>query len=416
MKKLSLACLFLAAATFGASAQLSVVKDAKKNFKDGDDINIFVAAIQPALTNPQSANLAETWYTAGEVALGNFDKIYNQYILTQKIDAPQAKNMGESLLTAYSYFLKALPLDSLPDEKGKVKPKYSSKIQKAIGGNSAKYNDAASLAFDVAKDYPLASKLWDVYLNMPYMDVLGKEKPKALDANGEAQLLFFNGYAKYQAENMEGAYADFIKALNSGFEDDNKQIYVFATNLAGMLKKTDDQLRYAKMGYDRTGETQYMNIVINNMLENDKYDDANAMIDDMLTKATEPAAQAPLYLFKGLIVERTEKDPMTRIDKATGLYKKCIELKPDMAAGYYNLAAQIVNKANELENNASDAEFANVQKQTVPMKIEAANYFKKAYELDEVNFSNVPSQLENLKYGMNNAEGEAQIKAIIESL
>lgn len=416
MKKLSLACLFLAATTFGASAQLSVVKDAKKNFKDGEDISTFVNAIQPALTNPESANLAETWYTAGEVALGNFDKIFNSYILTQKIDAAQAKNMGESLLKSYEYFLKALPLDSLPNEKGKVKPKYSSKILKAIGGNFHKYNDAASLAFDVAKDYPLASKLWDIYLQMPYMDVLGKEKPKALDAQAEGQMLFFNGYAKYQAENMEGAYADFSKALNDGYEDDNKQIYVFATNIAGLLKKTDDQLKYAKMGYEKTGETQYMNIVINNMLENDKYDDANAMIDEMLNKATEPAAQAPLYLFKGLIVERTEKDPMTRIEKATELYKKCVELNPGMAAGYYNLAAQIVNKANELENSASDAEFAAVQKETIPMKIEAANLFKKAYSLDEVNFSNVPSQLENLKYGMNNAEGEAQIQAIIESL
>ena len=52
-----------------ASAQMSVVKEAEKAMKSTDDsYKPVVEIITPALTNPETAGLAQTWYIPGKAA------------------------------------------------------------------------------------------------------------------------------------------------------------------------------------------------------------------------------------------------------------------------------------------------------------------------------------------------------------
>ena len=74
MKKM---ILFAAAAimAFGASAQMSLVKDLAKKAASNDPMELAAALeqIEPALTNPESAGDVLTWYTAGKAAFGGAD-------------------------------------------------------------------------------------------------------------------------------------------------------------------------------------------------------------------------------------------------------------------------------------------------------------------------------------------------------
>ena len=137
MKKM---ILFAAAImmAFGASAQMSLVKDLAKKAASGNpmDLMTVLEQIEPALTNPESANDVLTWYTAGKAAFGLYDKMYEAKLMKQPVED---KDMAEALTLAYQYYQKALPLDSVvevdkngapklnKDGSKKVKTKYTRK-------------------------------------------------------------------------------------------------------------------------------------------------------------------------------------------------------------------------------------------------------------------------------------------------
>ena len=98
-----------------ASAQMSLVKDLSKKATSGNPMEMIevLQQIEPAFTNPESANDVLTWYTAGKAAFGVYDEMYKATILQP--DAADPEMMGAALLSGYEYFMKALPLDSVPE-------------------------------------------------------------------------------------------------------------------------------------------------------------------------------------------------------------------------------------------------------------------------------------------------------------
>ena len=82
-------------------------------------------AILPALKDSTTKNLASTWFTAGEVYNAIFEEQQKKQWTTKNGDQ---NLMGESLANALNAYVKADSLDRLPNEKGKVKPKFTNKI------------------------------------------------------------------------------------------------------------------------------------------------------------------------------------------------------------------------------------------------------------------------------------------------
>ena len=136
MKKM---ILFAAAAVmaFGASAQMSLVKDLAKKAASNDPMELATALeqIEPALTNPESAGDVLTWYTAGKAAFGLYDQMLALKSLGQPVEESE---MGEVLIAAFDAYQKGLPLDTIvevdkktgqpklnKDGSKKVKTKYS---------------------------------------------------------------------------------------------------------------------------------------------------------------------------------------------------------------------------------------------------------------------------------------------------
>ncbi|MDE6121146.1 MAG: hypothetical protein K2F63_05100, partial [Muribaculaceae bacterium] len=151
MKKLCFLALGLAS-VLAASAQTSLVKDAERAMKNGTEGAKIVEMITPAFSDPATATLAQTWYVPGKAFFKEYDELLG--IKAFKPDDPKADpvKMANLLLKGYDYFMKALPLDSVADSKGKIKTKYSKDIASTLSGHLTDYSSAGADLFN-SKDY-----------------------------------------------------------------------------------------------------------------------------------------------------------------------------------------------------------------------------------------------------------------------
>ena len=117
---LTVALCVAASASF---AQKKVVNEAQSIAKGSNaDFGEARTLIKGALENPETKDDAKTWYVAGFIEDQQFNTERAKQILGQQPNEPV---MYEALYGILPYFQKAYELDQLPNEKGKVKPKYS---------------------------------------------------------------------------------------------------------------------------------------------------------------------------------------------------------------------------------------------------------------------------------------------------
>ena len=130
----------------------SEAKMEKPNFQEARD------NIKGALTNPETKDDAKTWYVAGFVENSYFEKDNVQKTLGMTLkdgDGP----MYDALVKSYEYFLQAIALDTLPNEKGKIKPRYVKDIRKTLKQNIDGYANAGVYYF-TQKEYKKAYDVW----------------------------------------------------------------------------------------------------------------------------------------------------------------------------------------------------------------------------------------------------------------
>ena len=118
MKKVLFTMALLVAAS-GAFAQQSVIKEAKKLMKGS--FGAAETTLAPALTNPETKDLAETWDVAGNIQKNWYDNEYKKKVLGQPADEAQ---MYTSAKKAIEYFFKCDELAQMPDAKGKINNKF----------------------------------------------------------------------------------------------------------------------------------------------------------------------------------------------------------------------------------------------------------------------------------------------------
>ena len=124
---LTVALCVAASASF---AQKKVVSEAQSIAKGSNaDFGEARTLIKGALENPETKDDAKTWYVAGFIEDQQFNAERAKQILGQQPNEPV---MYEALYGILPYFQKAYELDQLPNEKGKVKPKYTKDIKSIL--------------------------------------------------------------------------------------------------------------------------------------------------------------------------------------------------------------------------------------------------------------------------------------------
>ena len=135
--------------------------------------------------NPDKKEL-EQMFKQGQKAFSTFDGMQvQQQINPQSVDKTA---MSDALIEGYNIFMKLLPLDSIPNEKGQVKPKYSKKIVNTVVGHVNDFNNTAALTYyNDKKFYPRAYEAFMIYADMPDVPAFadaGKVLPDSLRATG----------------------------------------------------------------------------------------------------------------------------------------------------------------------------------------------------------------------------------------
>ncbi|MGM9873121.1 MAG: hypothetical protein ACI30X_06670, partial [Muribaculaceae bacterium] len=266
MKKLSLVAVALLAGVLTAPAQPQVLKDAERALKDGKTPAEVIAIITPAFSNPETSNLAQTYYIPGKAMFEEFDQLYalKQF---NKLPEGGAIVMGNDLLGGYDFYMQALPLDSVKNEKGKVKTKYSKDIINTIAGHYGDYNQAA-VDFWEAKEYMNAYKAWDCFINIVENPTFATKIANVPNDTVIGEIAFNQALAAWQADSLQLALNSFRFAQTKGYN--KKALYDYA--LAVAVSIGDDLTTYeiAKQGMEAYGseDPTYIGYVINYYLQN----------------------------------------------------------------------------------------------------------------------------------------------------
>lgn len=142
-----------------------------------------------------------------------------------------------------------------------------------------------------------------------------------------------------------------------------------------------------------------MNILINDKLSKEEFDDAETLINDALKV---DANNAELLNLKGLIVENKGNE-----DAALDEFKKAIEIDNTLAQGYFN-AGRIVMKKVVAQQKAMEtmnrSDYAKAKEEIlIPLLKEALPYMERAYQLDDTN-ANAKRILSNIYYQLGDEE------------
>jgi tetratricopeptide (TPR) repeat protein len=355
MKKM---ILFGAAAmmmAFSASAQMSLVKDLAKKASSSNPMELIevLDKIEPALTNPESANDVLTWYTAGKAAFAVYDEMYKMKLMQQPVDDSA---MSQALAAAYEYYQKALPLDSIPemDKNGmpklnkdgskKVKTKYSKEIIGALTSHMGDIANAGNI-FLQASDWENAAAAFGNYADIASSDFAIKNGVAAADST-LSQVRFFQGYSQYQIQKFAEAYENFTKARKLGYTDNN--IVDFQTSsLANMVQA---------------------------MLDKNEFDKANAFIDNALKGDPN---NGTLHDIKGFTIELKNG-----VDAALPYYRKAVEVAPDFANAHFDVGRCLYLQAQKIIDDNPNATNKDLIPKIKPIYDEAIPFLEKANQLN----------------------------------
>ena len=355
MKKM---ILFAVAAimAFGASAQMSLVKDLAKKAGSSNPQELLdvMDKIQPALSNPESASDVLTWYTAGKAAFGLFDTMFGAKSMGQPVDD---NLMNEMLSIGFEAFFNALPLDTIvemdkktgmpklnSDGTKKVKTKYSKEI---IGVLTAHMGDIANAGnvYLQNSDWENAADAFGTFADLSTSDFAIKNGAAAPDST-VSQVRFFQGYSLYQIQKFAEAYDSFTKARKLGYTDNN--IVDFQTStLANMVQ---------------------------GMLDNKEYDKANNFIDNAIK--ADPM-NGTLHDIKGFTVELQQD-----VDAALPYYIKATEVDPDYANAFFDVGRCLYLQAQKIIDDNPNATNKDLIPKIKPIYDRAIPYLQKAVDLN----------------------------------
>lgn len=391
MKKICILALGLAT-VLGASAQANVLKEAEQAMKGNQEAAKVMTIITPAFTNPETSGLAQTYYIPGKASFGEYDKLLGLKQFGKTKDGDDVK-MAKLLIQGYDMYMKALPLDSLPNEKGKVKPKYSKEMISTIAGHFNDYTNAGADLYN-NKDYDGAYRAWGIFNAIPENPTLRKNLTTIHNDTILGEIAFNQALAAWQGNHLEDALAAFMFAKSKGYN--KKQLYDYAIAVADGAKNSEAVLAIAQEALNLYGDQDpmYLGQVVNYYLQNKNFDKAFEIINQALVKDPN---NSQYYNIQGVLYENVEKR-----DEAIAAYKKAAELDPENANALYNYGRQLCESAYALNDNAptSQREYeAYKAEKIVPLFQQAAEILEKAYSVNPDNIDTL-KYLENVYYNL----------------
>lgn len=399
-----------------AFAQKSALKEAERGMRvEVPNHGQIAQMLEGAMTNPETKDDVKTWYLAGKNGFQTFQTGFEQFQVGAK---PNTTDMSKALVNGYDYYMKALSMDTIVDEKGKVKTKYSKDIVKALAGSSKNFNDAGVFLYE-AGDLGNAYKAWKIMMDLPHMKQLGKMAPAEMPDSAQATTYYNMGIFAYQSQMKPEALDAFLKAARKGY---GEAAYDNALAMAVELNNNDMTETIAREAFDKYGSPTQINALVNTYIRKGEYEKALNMINKALESSPNNAV---LYAVKGVLVEnRTNDDKLSKEQKeaynkeAIGYYKKATELDPKNAEAHYHYGRMLANQAYTISDSdeaakMSTPEYNKLKETTInPLFKQAAQELETAISIDKEANRQAFTILKNIYYNLNDEANMERIKQL----
>ncbi len=377
MKKFvfTVALCFVVGMTFAQKKAISAAKNEIKN--DKPNIEEARNLIKGAMENPETKDAAETYYVAGLIENKQFDIEKIKEALGQK---PDEAVMYKSLGAILPYFLKADELDQLPDEKGKVKPKFRKDMKAYLSANHPYYRNGG-VFYNDQKNFEEAYKFFMTYLEIPKLPMF--EGDKAMTATvGDSSYLEIKYYAAIIASQMgtDDGRQKAIALYESLKSDDYKsnEVYQYLCYEYEQAKDTVNLVKTLEEGVNKFPEEPYYLL---NLINQYIFSNQNAKAVKYLEEAIQRKPNdAQLYDVMGRIFEN-----QTDTDKAIEYFQKALSLDPNYVESLGNMGRIYYNRGVEAQAAASSIADNKLYNEAISkvkdLFKQALPYFEKAHEL-----------------------------------
>ena len=398
MKKIFLIAAIAIVGT-AAFAQKKNVKIAEIATWDTEAPNFTEArqCIQQAMVDPTTANQAKTYQVAGLVEVAYFR--FNSGSLTDDVYM--------ALKNAYPYLLKAVELEKIPDEKGKVSNKLTKAIAKELESVQEYYYYGGG-HFINNGDQQSAYEMFSIMSDICEQDFMAGSKINCKDTM-HMQARYFAAMTAVQMRKYDEAIKslDLSKADNYNTLDVyNAYAYVYeqqkdTANLINIFKEGIKNFAPEINGSDYAFLPRLINVYINQ----DNTNEAIALIEESLKE--NPNDCEYLKILGSLYYDqKDEAKAIETLEKAIVADPSYAEAYGELGRIFYNKAITISNEVSEIKDNMT---YSKAREEKVkPAFLKAAPYFEKALKLDPTEFTYMNS-LRNIYY---NAEDGANLERI----
>jgi tetratricopeptide (TPR) repeat protein len=388
------------AAVGAASAQKANVDQASKLSGKTDQLGNARNLIKQAMENPETANDVRTYYVAGKIEFDAYDKATTAQMINPDDASAKPTVMADELLNGYKYYMKALPLDSVPNEKGKVNPKNSKNMINTIVGHANDFFTAGASYFNEKMYYPQAYEAFVTYASLPASGLMGKSA-SLIPAEQIATAYFNAGLSAYSGDAVEQSAEAFKNARLNGYDQPEAYIYEIACwqtiaqrDESRNQEAQDNIMAVAKAGYDKFGIEQpvFINNLINSLVVDNKIDEALSQLNEAIAANPDNAA---LYGLRGFVYDRAENEDASEAD-----YRKAAEMANVDFDTLLNASKKIfrigTNKWNEIEGASAEAATARQNVKTNYFDV-AKSYAEKAGSMNP-NDSGLEALMESIDY------------------
>jgi len=371
MRKVILLMVVLMTATLGF-AQTKSVREAKRIAdEEKPDFKKAETLINGALTDPETKDDPNTYNVAGYIQKKKIDNENKQLYLTQPYDTIGLYNAAYQM---FQYYYKTDQLESIPNEKGKVKHKYRKPNVETMLVEKNNLINGGVYYFNAGKNKE-ALDFFRTYIDM-------KDQPMfASEASVKNDTLVYQiaYYAALAAMKLED-YPDVIKFTELSMNDPESrqnslefraQAYVAQGDSAQWIQTLKDGMKQYPTHFYFFGH------LIDYYTNSGKYEEALIFANEMIEH--NPTDAFSLYV-KGFILQN-----MKRYDEALEFYKKAIEADPNYAEAYSNIGyiycQQGVDYAEKITIDFDDPKYKEEENKVKSFYEMARPYYEKVREL-----------------------------------
>lgn len=258
--------------------------------------------IKEAMEHPATKQQARTWFVGGLIEWRSYEADHRKLEINPKDGSVKPADMASKMLSGYEMFMHALQLDTVPDRKGRIKPRFTKEIHTLLDAHAYDMYRSGAVKYNEKRYYPEAYTGFRVAADLagtPGYEKAARMMPDSVRADS----YYYAGLSAYVGRKRGEALQSFRMAEKLGMR--SPDLYLYQMTLWEDIARDDitrrDQARDSLLALTGRGYASYginppafISRMTHIMLSDGRY----AELDSILTEtiAANPADPLPLEL------------------------------------------------------------------------------------------------------------------------